>query len=195
MTVTIGADTFNVIGSSAGLATYANGSLTWRATYAAALAADADNPKRALVEATGIFDALAWDGDLTSDGQANSWPRSSVTATPPSGIAVTDGTTPTEIERGVYELALAILQSTSVVAGTGASSNVQSVTAGPTSVTFFSPKEGGQAPELPGRVRQWVGWALSGAATSDLAPGGMFASDGGCSQFDACNEYDLTGPA
>lgn len=189
MTVTIGGDTFDVYGSSAGLASYANGSLTWAATYTAA---SADNRSRALVEATRILNAQAWQGTKTSDGQPLAWPRDGLTVKPPSGVAVTDGVTPDEIVTGAYELALAILADTSIAAGTGASSNVQSVTAKGTGATFFSPVKGGRAPELPGRVNQWVRWALGGTA-SDLAPGGAYTSGtDGCSQFDIDDEYRLT---
>ena len=54
-TVTIGSDTFDVFGTSAGLATYANGSAAYYATYATANVADANQVKRTHVEATRLI--------------------------------------------------------------------------------------------------------------------------------------------
>ena len=54
-TVTIGSDTFDVFGDAAGLASRANGSSTYYATYAAAVAADAANVNRVHVEATRLI--------------------------------------------------------------------------------------------------------------------------------------------
>ena len=53
--VTIGSDTFDVFGTSAGLATHANGSAAYYATYAAANVADANQVKRTHVEATRLI--------------------------------------------------------------------------------------------------------------------------------------------
>lgn len=188
-TVTIGADTFDVYGTTAGLATYANGSFTWSATYSAATS---DNAKRAHVEATKLLDRQTWDGTLTADGQALAWPRDSVTGTPPGqDEAPDDGTTPDAIVAACYELALAILASVSVVAGTSTASNVQSVQAGPTSVSFFYPKKGGRFPD---RVMELIGWALGSSASSSIPPMGLYVSgDDGESQFDACDLYGLSG--
>ena len=189
MTVTIGSDTFEVYGSSAGLATYANGSWTWAATYTAA---SADNRARALVEATRLLNAQTWDGTLTTAGQALAWPRDGVTGIPPGlDEAPTDGTTPDCIVTACYELALAMLANVSVVAGTSVASNVQSVTAGPVSVTFAYPKSGGRFPD---RVMELVGWALGGASSSDIGPLGMYATGtDGCSQFDDDDAYGVNG--
>lgn len=191
MTVTIGSDTFEVYGSSAGLATYANGSWTWQATYAAAVATSANGPLRALVEATRLLDRQAWDGTKTSDSQALAWPRDGVTGIPPGASeAPDDGTTPDSIVVAAYELALAMLAKPGVVAGTSTTSNVQSVGAGPASVTFFSPTVGGRFPD---RVMELVGWAFGGTS-GDIVPLGSYASGtDGCSQFDTCDEYGLTG--
>ena len=191
MTVTIGSDTFDVYGSSAGLATYANGSWLWSATYTAAVAVSANGPLRALVEATRLLNRQAWDGDLTSSSQALAWPRDGVTATPASGIAVTDGVTPDEIVQGAYELTLAMLAKPSVVASTNTSSNIASVGAGAASVSFFSPVAGGRFPD---RVMELLSWAF-GADDSVLLAGGAYATGtDGCSQFDAADTYSRTGP-
>ncbi len=192
MTVTIGSDTFEVYGSSAGLATYANGSWLWSATYTAAVATSASGPLRALVEATRLLDRQAWDGDKTSSGQALAWPRDGVTATTPSGGEVTDGVTPDEIVAAAYELALAMLAKPAVVAGTSTASNVQQAGAGSASVTFFSPTAGGRFPD---RVMELVGWAFAGSSSGDIVAMGSYASGtDGCSQFDTCDTYALTGP-
>lgn len=187
MAVTIGADTFACYGTAAGLATYANGSALWYATHAAATA---DARGRALVEATRLLDRQRWQGSKVSDGQALAWPRTGVTV---DGAAVSDADVPDAITAAAYELALAILAKPTVVAGTSTGSNVQSVGAGPTSVTFFSPTVGGRFPD---RVQELIGGYLYGAdATASIAPGGLYATGtDGCSQFDRADAYGLTGP-
>lgn len=192
-TVIIGADTFDVIGTSAGLVTYANGSLTWSAVYDAAVAASASKPKRAHVEATRLLGVQPWDGDATTAGIA--WPRDGVTATTPSGAEVVDGVTPTEIEHAVYELALAMMADASVVAGTSTAKNIASVGAGSASVTFFGPTAGGRFPD---RVMELIGWAFASASSGDLSSSGLAGSAAYgadyCSQFDACDDYGRTEP-
>ena len=66
-TVTIGADTFDVFGTSAGLATRANGSAAYYATYAAAVAADADQVKRTHVEATRLIALMPFADSADAD--------------------------------------------------------------------------------------------------------------------------------
>ena len=187
MTVAIGADTFAAYGSIAGLATYANGSSLWYATHAAASATDR---ARALVEASRLLDRQRWQGAKTDSGQALAWPRTGVTL---DDEAVDDATVPEAIETAAYELALAILAKPTVIAGTSTGSNVQSVGAGPTSVTFFAPTPGARFPD---RVQELIGGYLYGAdASTDLAPGGIYATGtDGCSQFDRGDTYGLTGP-
>ena len=160
-TVTISAVTYTVYGDATGLSEYAGGSFTWSATYTAA---SVTQRAQALVEATRLLDRQRWDGDKTSSAQALAWPRDSVTATPASGVAVTDGVTPDEIVTGAYELALAMLAKPAVVAGGATGSTVQTATAGNASVTFFSPTLGGRFPD---RVMELVGWAY-GSTSSDL---------------------------
>jgi len=189
--VTISTVTYTVYGDAAGLAEYAGGSFTWSATYTAA---SVTQRAQALVEASRLLDRQRWDGTLTSDGQAQAWPRDGVTATPPSGVAVTDGATPTEIVTGCYELALAMLAKPAVVAGTSTAVNVSSVGAGPTSVTFFSPVAGGRFPD---RVLELVEWAFGGSTSSLVAMGSYVSGADGCSQFDTgtySDGYDLTRP-
>lgn len=187
MSVTIGGDTFEVYGSAAGLATYANGSTLWYATHAAA---SADARARALVEATRLLDRQRWQGAKVSDGQALAWPRSGVTV---DGAAVSEASVPDAIVWAAYELALAILAKPTVIAGTSTGSNVQSVGAGPTAVTFFAPTPGARFPD---RVQELIGGYLYGAdGAATLAPGGLYATGtDGCSQFDGADAYGLTGP-
>jgi hypothetical protein len=176
---------YTVYGSVAGLTAYANSSLTW---FAAWFAATVDDRARAMVEASKLLDRQAWDGSGVG------WPRTGVTALPPSKVPVVDGVTPDEIIDGAYELALAMLAKPAVVAGTSTSSNVQSVGAGSATVSFFSPVTGGRFPD---RVMELIGWAFAGSSSSDtIAPMGSYASGtDGCSQFDRRDEYDLSGPA
>lgn len=193
-TVTIGADTFTVYGTSALLATYANGSLTWSDAYDAAVAVSANKPKRAHVEATRLLDAQLWQGDPAVDGQAQAWPRSDVTDA--YGDEVDDSTVPQFIIDATYELALAMMANVSVVAGTSVASNVQSVGAGAASVSFFSPKAGGRFPD---RVMELVGFYLGTSDESSITAYGSFASGvDGASQFDTGSDdddgYSRTGP-
>lgn len=188
-TVTIGSDTFSVYGTTAGFASYANGSWSWSATYAAAASNDT---KRAHVEASRLLDRQTWDGSLTANGQALAWPRDGVSGTPPGlDDPPDDGTTPDCIVFACYELALAMLANVSSVAGTSTASNVQSVGAGAASVSFFYPKTGGRFPE---RVMELISWALGSSVSSDIGALGVYVSgDDGESEFDSCDEYGLSG--
>ena len=191
-TVTIGADIFEVYGSAAGLATYAAGHIVHAAMYTAAVAADANTPKRAMASATRTLNAQRWQGTKTSSGQAIAWPRASVLDV--DGAAVSDSTVPSSILDGFYELALALMNKPASGAATSTGSNVQSVGAGPASVAFFSPAAGARFPDL---VMELVGWAFYGSAADDVvAAGGSYASGtDGVSEFDSCDSFELTGPA
>lgn len=191
-TITLGSDTFTVYGTSTGLATYANGSLTFGDAYTSATAT---TRARALVEATRLLDRQAWQGDKTDSGQALAWPRTGVTDR--LGNAVDDSTIPDDVITAAYELALAALVDAGTVKGTSTGSNIQSVNAQGVSVSFFAPVAGGR---FPARVMELVGQYLGGSATSTgsvSASGlaGSYASGtDGESAFDDDDVYGMASP-
>jgi hypothetical protein len=194
-TVTIGSDTFDIIGSSAGFATYANGSLAFGDTHTNA---STTNRSRALVQATRLFDRQRWQGTATG---SLSWPREGVTDE--DGEEVSSASVPARIVDGVYELALAGLADGSVFAGASAGSSLSSFSASGVSMSWFAARPGHR---FPSTVMELIGWALEGAggSSTDLAgsigPGAYASGTDGESQFDNDAEnddddtYSRTGP-
>ena len=165
-TVTIGADTFEIYGTTAGLASRANGSSTHYAAYTAAVAADADDVARKHVEATRLIAALAFEDDANADP---------ATAT---GDVVT----------ACYELALAAVLDPAVLTQVSTASNIKRVAAKGVEVENFAPVAGSR---FPARVMALLGPLLAGSTSATT--GGAYASGTSeCSDFDACDRYGLT---
>lgn len=164
-TVTIGSDTFGAYGTTAGLASYANGSAAF---YAAHAAATADARARTHVECSRLIAVLPFDDTANADP---------ATAT---GAVVT----------ACYELTLAALADPSILTAASASSQVKSVGAGPAAVEFFAPTRGGR---FPARVMAHLSALLASASDSSTTAGAYVSAvvDEG-SDFDADDAYTLT---
>lgn len=168
-TVTIGSDTFDVFGTSAGLATYANGSAAYYATYAAANTADADQVKRTHVEATRLIALMPFaDAD------------DAVPATASADVAT-----------ACYELTLAALADVAVLTQASTGQRVRKVDAKGVSVEFFGPLAGAR---FPSRVMALLGPLLEtvAASSSAVGAGGYVSGTSTCSDFDTCDAYGLT---
>lgn len=168
-TVTIGSDTFDVFGTSAGLATYANGSAAYYATYAAANVADANQVKRTHVEATRLI-ALMPFADAAD----------AVPATASADVAT-----------ACYELTLAALTDVAVLTQASTAQRVRKVDAKGVSVEFFGPLAGSC---FPARVMTLLGPLLEtvAASSSTVGAGGYVSGTSTCSDFDTCDAYGLT---
>lgn len=168
-TVTIGSDTFDVFGTSAGLATYANGSAAYYATYAAANVADANQVKRTHVEATRLI-ALMPFADAAD----------AVPATASADVAT-----------ACYELTLAALADVAVLTQASTAQRVRKVDAKGVSVEFFGPLAGSC---FPSRVMTLLGPLLEtvAASSSAVGAGGYVSGTSTTSDFDTCDAYGLT---
>jgi len=169
-TLTIGADTFTVYGTAAGLATRANGSSTYYATYAAAVAASVDGVSRVHVEATEQIKLLPFTDAANAD--------------PDTAAA--------DVVTACYELVLAALLDPAVLTQDSTRSNVKRIEAKGVAVEKFAPTAGAR---FPARVMALLAPLLdSGAAAGgDTITGGSFvAGTGACSDFDESDRYGLT---
>lgn len=164
--VTIGSSTYEVYGTTAGLAEYANGSLTFAATYTAALAASSSSPARALVEATRMLTLQPWADDADADVD----------------------TAQTAVVTAAYELALAALADAAVFATTSTDKLVRKVEAGGAAVEFFAPTIGGR---FPSRVMELIGPLLEGATGGTVTTGAYATGVDGLSQFDDADAYGI----
>lgn len=164
-TVTIGADTFDVYGSSAALASYANGSAAYYAAYAAAAA---DTVKRTHVEATRLIALMPFED---------------------AANAVV-GTAAASVATACYELTIAALTDPDVLTAADTSKNVRAVT-GKVGVEFFAPVRGAR---FPARVMAHLAPLLATAtASSDAVSGaGYVAFSSDASDFDDDDRYTLT---
>lgn len=165
-TVTIGSDTFDVYGTTAGLTSHANGSAAYYAAFSAATTTARD---RTHVECSRLIAAMPFDDD------ANAAPA---TAT---GAVVT----------ACYELTLAALADPSVLTSSSSGSNVKRAGAKGTEVEFFGPKRGGRFPD---RVMVYLSALLATPSSSTSLSGGAYASpvvDEG-SAFDDDDAYTAT---
>jgi hypothetical protein len=166
-TVTIGSDTFDIYGTTAGANSYLNGSFQFAATWAAL---SPDQKSRALVEACRMIDRQTYAGEPTTPGQAHAFPRTGLTY--PDGTAVSSSVVPIEVEDAEYLLA-AIIAGNAALATTNPAQagNVKRVDAKGTSVEFFLPlvDDAGRFP-LP--VQELIGqWMAGSAAIAELGGG------------------------
>lgn len=183
-TVTITGNVYNIYDTQANAVIYLTGSITSQA--AGFLAASADSQAKSLVAAARELDAVLWAGKPVAAvpvPQPLQWPRTGVTRA--DGTAVDPGSIPPEVIQASFELASLLLAKPGLFDQVNADSNIQSVTAGPTGVTFFKPIAIGKFPPSVGRlISQFIGGAAAVGGSEKL---------GGCaeSQFDDCDTYGL----
>lgn len=168
-TRTINGEDFEVYGDAAGLASRANGSSTYYATYTAAVAADPDDVARKHVEATGLLSAMPF----TDAADA-------VPATADAAVVT-----------ACYELVLAALVDDAALTQDSTAQNVKRLEAKGVVTEFFSPITGAR---FPARVMTLLGPRLGGgdAASGSLAGGVYVAGVSTCSDFDESDRYSLT---
>lgn len=167
-TVTIGSDTFDVYGTAAELATYANGSSAYHALYVAAVAADADDVSRRHVEATRLIQALDFADTANAD-----------VSTAVAAVAT-----------ACYELVLASLADDGALTAASTASTIKRVEAKGVAVENFAPVVGSR---FPARVMVHLADLLGSASASAYAGGVYSAGTDACSDFDDADRYTLTG--
>lgn len=168
--VTIGAYSYDVYGSTAGLAEYANGDPDFGPAYTAAVDSDPDQVARAHVASSRLLARQPF-----ADA-ANAVPATA------AGDVVT----------ACYELTLAALVDAAAIQDV-APSNVKRIEAKGVATEFFAPSVTTGA-RFPARVLALLGPLLEGAIGSDgEVTGGMFVSGvDSCSDFDESDRYGLT---
>lgn len=168
-TVTIGSDTFDVFGTSAGLASRANGSSSYYAAYTAAVAADAADVNRKHVEATRLIALMPFED------AANAVPS----------------TAAADVATACYELVLAALLDPAVLTQDDTGSRLKRLEAGSVVVENFAPVAGARFPQ---RVMALLAPLLESAADGGDITGGSYVSGtSACSDFDDADRYGLTG--
>lgn len=158
-------------------------------SYRAWEALSEDDQERTLVSASDYFDRLTWQGTATHvlDGQpwSRQWPRSGLMR---DGQPVDPLTIPVEVMQATYELAVLIGNDESVITATDSGSNVQSLGAGPASISFFRPTSAvdGTATRLPQVINQLVGrWLATAAGRGGI--GGFVSGSSAASNFRDCS--------
>jgi hypothetical protein len=69
--------------------------------------ADADDQRRALIQATAQLDVLPWVGERATETQALAWPRTDAVI---NGRPIPDDEIPREVEQATFDVAVALLQ-------------------------------------------------------------------------------------
>lgn len=108
-------------------------------------AANDEEKKKALIQATRRLDQIDWDGRKFEDDQALQWPRSGTTDR--DGWAFETDEIPPEIKRATYELALAMLAEDLLV--DSGLEGFERLAVGPLDIT---PRHTREAGELPAHV-------------------------------------------
>lgn len=167
--VTISGQTFTILGTEAGAKTYFKARLNATAWDNA----EVTDQRKALVMAYRTASTVKWNGTETTAGIV--WPRDGATGC--NGEVVPDGTTPTEVEEGGYELALTYLEDPAKFAQASTGSNVARAKAGSAEVEFSRPTIGTSSDLLfPFQVQRL--WACFMAG--QVAVAAPFASGTGC---------------
>lgn len=187
-TVTIGGTDYEVYADLATADAYMAAQIGEAATaWAASVAASTDDTRRAALNvATQMLDRLAWDGEKTDAANTHAHPRSGMTDR--EGAEVASATLASDIVNACIELAAWLLVDADVKDRAQATAgNVQSVTAGPASVSFFTPQLGG--PRMPRAVHELISPYL--ASSSATAFGSAYGSSVD-SDFEAdCDYFDV----
>lgn len=197
-TVTIGVDDYTIMGTLAGAKTYAAGAVGAGPDAWSALATD-DLKEKYLIAATRYLYRQQWQGTPTVTDQTTAFPRDGVIG--PSGEAVTDGTTPLNLIYAEYEMAFALAADSAVNTAVDSGSNIQSLTAGPVSISYFRATigENAGASKMPANVMDLISAYLANAQDSGAAVAYGFdhtcsCCGGTCSSFDVCAQYLRSGP-
>lgn len=168
-TINIGANTYQIHGTEGGANTYFGGQLAsfvqeW-------LDASSTERKQALVMAANWMARFEnnrgaqWTGEKsTGPTQVLPWPRDNATC---NGEAVPDGSLPTDVVTGEYELALALLKDPTIQEQLTQGSNVRRARGGSAEVEFFNPSRNtADDTPVPAIIWQLFGCYFSGGGVT-----------------------------
>lgn len=118
---------------------------------------------KALVTATRMLEREIWAGSKTVSTQTLSFPRTDLIKA--DGTIVDSSTIPQEIKDAQCELALALINDSTIQSNATTGSNIKRVDAGGVEVEFFQPTKGFKFPTI---VQKLVGQFLGSAAGSGI---------------------------
>lgn len=171
-TINIGGVSFEIYGTFTAAKNYA--SIMHGANYAAWSAASDLIKQKTLVNARRYIDSFEW-----SDASDTFAERDALTA----------------FVDASYELAVMILEDSTMTQNADASSNIASLGAGSAQVSFFAPTsiQAGTATKLPPLIDRLIGQYLASEAALEAIAG--FGQSGDCeSKFSECSDYDREEP-
>jgi len=192
-TITIGANTYSVYGLGnadpvADADEYHAATIgeTWSALTTL-------QKQQSLISAARLLDrAILWSGSVTVEGQPRAWPRDSAT-NGCTGLAITDGTTPDDIARAEFELAMALAADPTLMSSSSAGTNTKRVKAGSAEVEFFQPTIGtNEETRLPQNVHDLAACYMDAAGGITPSSGSFSSGTGDNTSFDG--NADGTGP-
>lgn len=164
---TIGGVDFEVYGGVTAIANYLLGSSS--AGAAAFRGLGSDDQKRRLIDATRYIDEQRWQGAATAlaGGTATTlqFPRTGLTDLAGASLDATN--VPAALIAAVSEMSAVLAIDTEAASAVDTGSNVQSLGAGPASLSFFRPTsaQDGTATTMPVVVNRLIGrWLASAAA-------------------------------
>jgi len=120
-----------------------------------------DNQNKALNTAYRMIERQDYKGDRTTPGQTQKWPRSGLTDE--EGVAVPSGSVPQFVIDAQCEIALALIEGSTIQTG-DAGSNIKELDADGTSITYFRPEAGSRFPLI---VDELLGFYLEGSGALD----------------------------
>lgn len=171
--VTIGAVTATIYGTFAAATSYLTA--MFGDQYTSWLALSTDDQKRTLVAATRFIDRQSWVDDYDTFAE-----RDALEA----------------FQLATYELAALVAEDASVIAVADTGSNIKSVGTGGAYVDYHNPTSLrlGSATKLPPILQSLIGDYLSTATSLAVLGGDGVSNTSTDDPFDACSDYDRTGP-
>jgi DnaT-like ssDNA binding protein len=192
-TESIGTSTYEVYGGLAAVVDYLNASIDDGAVAFRALGTD--DQVRRLVAATRYIDQQQWTGTRTglAGGTPTTlqYPRTGLTDG--AGAVVDSTAVPLVVIQAAFEMAAILAGDSSAAANVDTGSNVQSLGAGPASLSFFRPQSvaDGNATVLPTVIDRLIGRWLARAAVGVIA--GFASGVDGRNDFrDSCTRCGST---
>ncbi len=168
------------------------GSDAWAVLVAAE---DDDGRAKLVVAATRYLYRQKWQGTATVSTQKTAFPRDGVVD--PDGTALADGATPQNLVFAEAEMAAIFAADASVAAAADSGSNIQSLNAGPVSISYFRPTIGADAgaTKMPVTIMDLVaGYLASGIADDAPTAYGFSSCEAETSSFDDCAQFTRRGP-
>jgi len=177
MTIVVGTNTYVSVANADTYFSLALHAATWTAAVTA-------TKESALVTAARMLDRQNWQGAKTVEAQAMMWPRTGLVDK--YGIAVPSATVPQAVIDAQCELALALMNDSSIQESINTAPKVTSVAAGSVSVTMKNTPER-YVTRLPTIIHELVGQYLGGKATTSMKAYGTDVT----SSFGGDNDYSI----